>query len=117
MLFKFPPKLGSRTGMTKYIENDLWMWFRDLSVGLLKLTFLENFDSFKVENITIPPGQEVAIPNQFKTRGNGDVPTSRIIVRQKGNGVVTDGQQWNTNLVYLFNNGAVDVIVSVIFFK
>jgi hypothetical protein len=118
MLFKFPPKLGSKAGIIKYLETDLWTWFRDLSVGLLKINFAENFESFRVENLNIKNGQEVAIPNQLKTKANNSIPTSRIIVRQKGNGLVTDGPTaWTSNLVYLINNGPDDVTISVIFFK
>ena len=118
MLFKFPPKLGSKGSILKYLETDMWTWFRDLSVGLLKINFAENFESFRVDNLIIKNGQEVAIPNQLKTKANNSIPVSRIIVRQLGNGLVTDGTTaWTTSLVYLFNNGPDDVTVSVIFFK
>lgn len=118
MLFKFPPKLGSKSGIIKFLEADLWMWMRDLSVGLLKMNFTENFESFRVENLLIKNGQEVAIANQLKTKANNAIPTSRIIVRQQGNGLVTDGTTaWTTNLLYLMNHGPDDVTISVIFFK
>lgn len=118
MLFKPPPRLASKGSILKYLETDMWTWFRDLSVGLLKINFAENFESFRVENLVIKNGQEVAIPNQLNSKANNSIPTSRIIVRQQGNGLVTDGPTpWTTNLVYLFNNGPDDVVITVIFFK
>jgi hypothetical protein len=117
MLFKFPPKLGTKEAYIKYLQTDLWTWMRDLSVGLIKINFAENFESFRVENLVIKSGTEVAIANQLQSKANNSIPTSRIIVRQTGNGLVTDGQAWTTNLVYLFNNGPDDVTVTVIFFK
>lgn len=126
MLFRFPPKLGSKFALHKYLEADLFMWMRDLSVGLLKMNFVENFESFRVDNLLIKNGEEVAIANQFKSKANNLIPSSRIIVRQQatgaigntGNGLITDGlTAWNSNLVYLYNQGPEDTIVSVIFFK
>lgn len=118
MLFKFPPKLTSKGYINKYLETDLWQWFRDLSVGLLKLNFGENFESFRVDNVVIKSGTEIAISNQLKTKSNNSIPNSRIIVRQIGNGLVTDGSTaWTINLLYLFNQGPDDVTISVVFFK
>lgn len=102
------------------------MWMRDLSVGLLKMNFTENFESFRVDNLLIKNGEEAVIANQFKSKANNAIPSSRIIVRQQatgaagntGNGLITDGlTAWNSNLVYLYNQGPEDTIVSVIFFK
>jgi hypothetical protein len=64
-----------------------------------------------VEELTIPAGTEVSITNQL-----GTIPTARLIVRQTGDGLVTDGV-WDLQTVRLFNNGAVDVTITVIFFK
>jgi hypothetical protein len=82
-----------------------------LFAGLLKLSFKDNFQSFTVEELIIPAGAEVSITNQL-----GTIPTARLIVRQTGNGLVTDGV-WGLQTVRLFNNGAVDVTITVIFFK
>src|SRR5271154_5665042 len=118
MLFKFPPKLGSMKALQKYLEADLFSWMRDLSVGLLKLNFTENFDSFQIDNLLIPVNMEVAIPNQLKNKSNNMIPSSRMIVRQQGYGIVTDGQTpWNQNILYLFNNGPQATTINVIFFK
>jgi len=84
---------------------------KSLFAGLLKLSFKDNFQSFTVEELTIPAGTEVSITNQL-----GTIPTARLIVRQTGDGLVTDGV-WDLQTVRLFNNGAVDVTITVIFFK
>ncbi len=104
--------------MLKYLENDLWVWFRDLSVGLLKINFTENFENFRVDNLVIGSGKEIAIANRLKSKVTNQIPSSRIIVLQKGNGLVTDGiKQWTSDTVYLMNHGPDEVTISVIFFK
>ena len=118
MLFRFPPKLGSKAGLSKYLEADLFSWMKDLQVGLQKLSFKENFDSFLVEGIVIPINVEVSIPNQLKNKSQNMIPSSRMIVRQQGYGIVTDGPTpWSENILYLFNNGPQDTTINVIFFK
>ncbi len=111
MIFNNPPRLPSSTGVTKYLQVDLYSWMKSIFAGLLKLNFKDNFDSFTVADLTIPAGQEVNITN-----GLGFIPSGRLIVRQTGDGLVTDGV-WDINIVRLFNNGAVDVVITVIFFK
>lgn len=117
MLFKNPPKFFARGSIQKYLESDLWTWFKELSIGLLRMDFLDNFESFRVDEVSLPVGTEVAIANGLRNRFAGVIPTSKIIVRQTGNGLVTDGQPWNQNEVFLINNGPDPVVISVIFFK
>jgi len=111
MIFNNPPRLPSVTGIGKYLQVDLYSWMKSVFAGLLKLSFKDNFDSFTVADLTIPAGEEVNITN-----GLGFIPSGRLIVRQTGNGLVTDGV-WDIETVRLFNNGAVDVVITVIFFK
>lgn len=102
----------------KYIEGDLWTWLKEVSVAFTKLTFKDNFQSFTAENVSIPAGEEVAIPNQFRGRFAGAVPQGRIIVRQKGDATIVDGDSvWTADLVYLKNPSQNDAVVSVLFFK
>lgn len=118
MIIRVPPKLTNRNGTIKYIEVDLWSWMKELSIGLLKIDFGQNFQSFRVDNLSIPAGQEVTIPNSFRTAYPGAIPTSRIIVRQQGDANIIDGNTvWTENHVYLRNPSANDAVVSVIFFK
>lgn len=118
MNFKNPPKLSSERDIVKFLQVDLWIWCKNLITGLTKLTFSENMETFEVVDVDIPAASEVSIPNGFRGRFQAAVPTKMMIVRQRGNGLVTDGQTpWNENFVYLYNNGAVPVTVSVVFFK
>lgn len=118
MLLKLPPRLGGKYAILKYLEADLYAWLKDVYSGILKITFTENFESFEVDNLLIKNGQEVLIPNQLKTAANNSIPSSRIIVRQSGNGFVTDGPtKWTSDAVYLFNNGPSDTTINVIFFR
>jgi hypothetical protein len=118
MIIRVPPKITNRNTVVKYIDVDLWSWLKDLSVGLLKLDFIQNFQSFRVDNLNMPAGKEIAIPNQFRTAYPGIIPSSRIIVRQQGDANIIDGNTvWNENLVYLLNPSVNDAVISVIFFK
>jgi len=112
-----PPKLTSINSITKYVEVDLWGWLKELSTALLKLNFRQNFQSFTVENLSIPAGVEVSIANQFRTAYPGNIPSSRIITRQQGDANIIDGlTTWTANHVYLRNPSANDAVISVIFF-
>lgn len=109
MIFNNPPRLPSAQSVGRYVQTDLYGWLKNLGAGLLRLNLTENFEAFRVENLVIPPG-EVQITNNLNV-----IPTSRIIVKQTGNGLVTDGT-WDINFLRLINNGAVDVTISVIFY-
>lgn len=118
MIQRPPPKLTNRDTYVKYLEVDLWSWLKDLSLGLLKIDFQQNFQSFIVNNVSIPAGKEVAIPNQFKASYPGTIPSGRIITRQQGDANIIDGlTAWTENLVYLRNPSANDAVISVLFFK
>jgi hypothetical protein len=118
MIIRPPPKLTNRSSSVKYIEVDLWSWLKDLSNGLFKIDFQENFQAFIVQNVSIPAGMEVSIANQFRTAYPGIVPSGRIITRQKGNANIIDGNTpWTSTHLYLLNPSANDAVVSVLFFK
>ena len=118
MIIRTPPKLTNRNSVIKYIEINLWSWLKELSTGILKINFTENFQSFLVEGLTIPAGVEVAISNQFRQSYPGTIPSGRIITRQRGDANIIDGPtSWNSALVYLYNPSANDAVISVLFFK
>ena len=118
MIIRNPPKLTNRNSLVKYVEIDLWSWLKELSNGILKIDFVQNFQSFTVNNLSIPAGVEVSIPNQFRTAYPGIIPSGRIIVRQQGDANIIDGlTEWTASHVYLRNPSANDAVISVIFFK
>lgn len=118
MIIRTPPKLTNRNSVVKYVEIDLWSWLKELSTGLLKIDFKQNFQSFIVENLRIPATTEVSIPNQFRVSYPGTIPSARIITRQIGDANIIDGNTvWTENHVYLRNPSANDAVVSVLFLK
>jgi hypothetical protein len=118
MIIRTPPKLTNRNSSIKYIEIDLWSWLKELSIGLLKVNFAENFQSFLVQDLRIPANTEVSIPNAFRTAAPGSIPSGRIITRQQGDANIIDGNTtWTDMHVYLRNPSANDAVISVIFFK
>ena len=85
---------------------------RQLAVGLRDLTFGDNFNSTEV-SVTIPATSEARIRHSLQV-----VPTKYIIVNQEGNGLITNGTTDNTvDHLYLYNNGAVSVTITVIILK
>jgi len=118
MIIRVPPKLTNRNSVVKYIEIDLWSWLKELSIGILKISFKENFQSFTVQNLSIPAMTEVSIPNEFRTSYPGSIPSGRIIIRQNADANIIDGvNEWTKTHVSLRNPSANDCIVSVLFFK
>lgn len=117
MIIRTPPKLTNRSGVLKFLEVDLWSWLRELTVGLMKINFKDNFQSFTVQNIAIPAGTEVSIANQFKNVYPGFIPSGRIIIRQQGDANIIDGATtWTANSLYLRNPSANDTVITVLFF-
>jgi len=85
---------------------------RQLAVGLKKLNFSDNFESFE-ETVTISATSEYRFRNTLNLK-----PTRYIIVNQDGNGLITKGTTaWSNDYVYLYNNGSVDVTITVVFLK
>lgn len=118
MIIRPPPKLTNKSSFVKYLEVDLWSWLKELSVGLLKIDFEQNFQAFIVKNVSMPAGTEVAITNQFQSSYPGVIPSGRIIIRQKGDANIIDGDKtWTTTQLYLKNPSANDATISVLFFK
>ena len=85
---------------------------RELAVGLIDLTFGDNFVSSE-STVTIAATSEARIRHSLQV-----VPTRYIIVNQEGNGLVTNGTTTNTaNHLYLYNNGSVSVTIKVVILK
>lgn len=86
---------------------------KELSIGLTRLDFVNNFQSFQTE-VTITANTEEKIRNELTF-----IPTKMLIVKQTGNALVTAGDTvWTANYLYLKNHDAAnDATVKVIFFK
>ena len=74
------------------------------------LTFDENFSCLS-KSVTIKAGKTIRVDHNLKS-----VPKYRIIVRQSGNGLITDGEQntWTDKYITLKNNGAENVTLTVL---
>ena len=94
-------------------KADMKQVVRELSNGLSKLDLNDNFTGWQI-TATIGAGLEQQLVNQLQS----GVPTKMIVVRQTGNGLVTDsGTTWTTDFVYVKNHGAVTVTATIIFMK
>ena len=111
MIIHNPPRLPSVKGIGKYVQADLFTWIKNFVSGVNgRLSFDDNFPSFVALDVVIGAGVEVNIPNELEV-----VPNERYIVRQVGDGVITDGV-WDLNTLKVLNNGSVQVTVSIRFF-
>lgn len=99
----------------KYLSVDLAIALRELSVGLKKLDFLENYESFKV-SVSIPATSELAIRNELR---DGTIPRFRIVVKGGANAqhIVDGTTAWTSDFVYLYNTSASTATADVVFFK
>lgn len=82
----------------------------DINYNFDHFTILNN-NSQLLEDIEIGAGLGVTTAHRL-----GVVPKYRIIAKQVGNGLVTDGN-FNSSNVTFINNGASSVTISVILFK
>jgi hypothetical protein len=118
MIIRQPPKLTNKQTLIEHIEVKIWNWLKELSTGLLKLNFRENFQTFQVSDLKIPANTEITISNGFNTTNNGVIPSARLITRQRGDAIIVDGDtKWTVKNVYLKNVSANDAVINVVFFK
>lgn len=84
---------------------------RELSFGLTRLTFDDNFQSFISEDVVIAAGAEKQIQYQLP---EGKIAKYYISLGQTGNGLVTKGTTaWTAKHIYLKNNGAEAVTITL----
>ena len=85
--------------------------FRQLASGLQRLTIGDNFLSSIKEDIVITAGEEKEIAYQLD---DGILAKYYINLGQTGNGLVTKGSTtWSRTKIYLKNNGAESVTISI----
>lgn len=69
-----------------------------------------NFSGYVIKDLKIDAGANIRI-----THFLGVIPKWRIILRQTGNGVITDiPEEWTTKNISLKNNGPEDVTISIL---
>jgi len=73
------------------------------------LSIQSSFDGFIAEDVVFPALTEVKIQHFL-----GIKPKWRMILRQVGNGVLTDiTSNWDNRVISLYNNGAVEVTATI----
>ena len=99
----------SFANMSKVIEI-----VEELAVGLVSLSFDDNFKSFTAQDVNIKAGKVARITNDLKT-----IPSKYVIVDQTGASIVTRSKEdvWTTENVYIKNNGSEDVTVDIVFME
>ncbi len=103
-------------GVVPWLATELAGILRELRTGLPKITFLENFESFEVQDLAIPAASEVRIRNQSRSF----VPSRWIVTRKNEGGIyVCEGdQEWNENYLYLKNVHATEAaLITVLFLR
>ena len=80
-----------------------------LNYTLKFLSFRSNFDGY-IPTVKILASSTLQIPHFL-----GVIPKYRILLRQEGNGLITDvPTSWTTDYITLKNNGTEDVTISVL---
>jgi hypothetical protein len=104
-------QLEPEDGLDKVIKN-----YNSLAKGV---NFLNKFLSFQsnfggyIAEVTIPAGREISIQHFL-----GLTPKWRVILRQEGNGVISDiPSGWNDKFITLRNNGTEEVKASILIAK
>lgn len=91
--------------------SDLGQLVKELAIGLRNITFADNFKGFE-KTVTISATSETQIRNELQ-----NIPTKYIIVSQTGNGLVIKSNTWTKDFLYLTNNGAEEVTITIIFLR
>lgn len=102
------PKLSKDTDIESMVDdlNELIDAFNFLNT---KISFKQNFDG-DIVTVSFNAGETKTIPHKL-----GKVPGGRIIIRQEGNGVLSDiPSGWNSTSIKMINNGAVKVTATIL---
>ena len=97
----------------KFSFTSLESLIRELTNGLTKLTFGDNFESFET-TVTINAFSVLAIRNELSV-----IPTRRMIVKQDLEAAISDSTtEWTKDFIYLENhNGSNNVTLTIIFMR
>lgn len=83
----------------------------DLNTMLRGLSLVDNFNSQYLKDIEIATSSSLKIDHKL-----GIVPSHRLVVKQVGGGLITDGE-YTKNYIELTNTGGSATTISVIIFK
>ena len=108
------PELDDKISLEELIinHNQLVKRFNFITKAL---SFSSNFNCY-IANVTLKAsGDSLGRDTQKIPHFLGVTPKYRIILRQTGNGVITDvNSLWNSTTIGLKNNGSVEVTITVL---
>lgn len=92
--------------------RDVAKLVKELAVGLIDLSFADNFVSFEA-TMVIAATTEEKVRNQLSF-----IPTRYLVVSQEGGGLITKGTTaWSNDFLYLYNNGASTATIKIVFLR
>jgi hypothetical protein len=101
-------QLPSEDITSEDVINSLNKTINTLNFLTKNISLQSNFNCY-IANIKIPATSQISVQHFL-----GVVPKYRIILRQVGNGVITDiPSGWTSDVITLYNNGAVEVSLTV----
>lgn len=106
------PELSQNATLEQIVDqhNELIEAFNFLQT---RISLSENFDGQLIENISFSSGEDKVINHKL-----GKTPRFRFILRQEGNGVLTDTPSgWNANQIKIKNNGSVSVTATIMLLR
>lgn len=94
-----------------YLRFDLANSLRDLTTGLGKLRFQDNFEGL-IATVNFPGAGEVAVRHNL-----GFIPSQRIILRASSSDICDGATAWTENFVYLKKENAGTATATVAFLR
>ena len=99
-------------GIINYVQGDLSSLFKDLFIGLTRLNFADNFDSFEV-TVKLEVGVESKITNKLGKA----IPSKFIVTRNEKTSVIIQGNTWTSEKVSVINKGPIDTKATIVFMR
>ena len=104
----------------QYVTGDLPGWvmgeinasFRDLFIGLRRLSFEDNFESFEYSG-AIAATTEISVPNRLTF-----IPSRYIVVDSTGGAIVGRGPtSWTSDRLFIKNYSATATVAKIVFMR
>jgi len=104
----------------QYVTGDLTGWvmgelnagFRDLFIGLRRLSFEDNFESFEYTG-SIAATTEISVPNKFSF-----IPSRYLVGDTTGGAVVGRGPTaWTSSQLFIKNYSATATVARIVFMR
>lgn len=98
--------------VTGWVMGELNAGFRDLFIGLRRLSFEDNFESFEYTG-EIAATTEISVPNQFSF-----IPSRYLILDTTGGAIVGRGPTaWDKDRLFIKNYSASATVAKIVFMR